>query len=391
MLKLVKNFWILNMIIRTNILKKLFIKLFLLHFLLLYINNTAFSQGAATIEVDPVILETLNQSIPVIGRVVSLREAKVPAAVMGRVEKILVEEGDRVEKSQVLALIDTKRHKWLADISSANVKAAKAVLNNAKAETKINMVELERMENLKDSSAFNVSKYDKLQNLNTALLAKEEIAAAKLNSAIQEENIAKQNFSRATVKASFNGIIELKMVELGEAVGLGFPMFQLISDTLLEIQADVPSKRARILKNNDEIQITTTDNINIISKVRALGVRENTNTRTIKIHLTFDNSSTTRKLFVGENVNISIPLGPGLKAKTVHKDAILKREGMSLVYVVKEDEAQIKPVKLGDGVGDRFIVLSGLEVGEIIVIKGNERLRPGQKVNPIPAKEEGEE
>ena len=64
---------------------------------------------------------------------------------------------------------------------------------------------------------------------------------------------------------------------------------------------------------------------------------------------------------------------------------------MSLVYVVKEDKAQIKPVKLGDGVGDRFIVLSGLEVGEIIVIKGNERLRPGQKINPIPQKKEGEE
>ena len=62
-------------------------------------------------------------------------------------------------------------------------------------------------------------------------MAKEEIVEAKLNSAIQEENIAKQNLSRATVKAPFNGIIELKMVELGEAVGLGFPMFQLISDT----------------------------------------------------------------------------------------------------------------------------------------------------------------
>ena len=53
----------------------------------------------------------------------SLKEAKVPAAVMGRVEKILVEEGDRVEKNQILALIDTKRHKWLADIASANVNA----------------------------------------------------------------------------------------------------------------------------------------------------------------------------------------------------------------------------------------------------------------------------
>ena len=351
---------------------------------LYFTNNPAFTQGAASVEVDPVVLQTLNQSVPVIGRVVSLKEAKVPAAVMGRVEKVLVEEGDQVKKGQILASIDTERYKWLANIASANVNAAKAELKSAKAETKINLVELERMNSLKNSSAFNASKYDKLQNQNTALLAKEEIVEAKLNSAIQEENIAKQNLSRATVKAPFNGIIELKMVELGEAVGLGFPMFQLISDTSVEIQADVPSNRARILKENNEIQISTTDNIKFISKVRALGVRENSNTRTVKIHLSYENSETNRKLFVGENVNISVPLGPGQEALTVHKDAILKREGMSLVYVVKEDSAQIKPVKLGDGVGERFIVLSGIEAGDLVVTKGNERLRPGQKVNPIP-------
>ena len=351
---------------------------------LYFTNNPAFTQGAASVEVDPVVLQTLNQSVPVIGRVVSLKEAKVPAAVMGRVEKVLVEEGDQVKKGQILASIDTERYKWLANIASANVNAAKAELKSAQAETKINLVELERMNSLKNSSAFNASKYDKLQNQNIALLAKEEIVEAKLNSAIQEENIAKQNLSRATVKAPFNGIIELKMVELGEAVGLGFPMFQLISDTSVEIQADVPSNRARILKENNEIQISTTDNIKFISKVRALGVRENSNTRTIKIHLSYENSETNRKLFVGENVNISVPLGPGQEALTVHKDAILKREGMSLVYVVKEDSAQIKPVKLGDGVGERFIVLSGIEAGDLVVTKGNERLRPGQKVNPIP-------
>ena len=351
---------------------------------LYFTNNPAFTQGAASVEVDPVVLQTLNQSVPVIGRVVSLKEAKVPAAVMGRVEKVLVEEGDQVKKGQILASIDTERYKWLANIASANVNAAKAELKSAKAETKINLVELERMNSLKNSSAFNASKYDKLQNQNIALLAKEEIVEAKLNSAIQEENIAKQNLSRATVKAPFNGIIELKMVELGEAVGLGFPMFQLISDTSVEIQADVPSNRARILKENNEIQISTTDNIKFISKVRALGVRENSNTRTIKIHLSYENSETNRKLFVGENVNISVPLGPGQEALTVHKDAILKREGMSLVYVVKEDSAQIKPVKLGDGVGERFIVLNGIEAGDLVVTKGNERLRPGQKVNPIP-------
>jgi RND family efflux transporter MFP subunit len=345
--------------------------------------NHAFSQGAASVEVDAVILEPLNQSIPVIGRIVSLKEAKVPAAVIGKVQKVLVEVGDKVKKGQVLALIDIERYKWLAEIASAKVSAANAELKSAKAETNINLLELNRMENLKKSSAFNVAKFEKLQSLHISLLAKEEITEAQLKSMIQEEKLAGLNLKRATVKAPFDGIIEYKKIELGEGVGLGFTLFNLISEILLEVRADVPSERARILEQGNSIKITTTDNIAFSSKIRAIGVRENSNSRTIPVHLKFDVSALPRKLFVGENVNISIPIGPGAKAPTVHKDAILKREGMSLVYIVKEEKAQIKPVKLGDGVGNRFIVLSGIEVGDIAVVKGNERLRPGQKVAPI--------
>ena len=358
--------------------------LFILLSLLFTQNNRALSQSATSVEVDKVILESLNQTIPVIGRVISLKEANVPAAVIGKIENVFVEVGDKVKKGQILASIDTERYSWLAEISTANVNATKAEIKSAKAETNINLIELKRMENLRESSAFNVAKYERLQSLHISLIAKEEIVEAKLNSVLQEEKLAKLNLKRATVKAPFDGIIELKMIELGEAVGLGFTLFKLVSDSLLEIEADVPSNRARILEINNNIKISTTDMISFNSKLRALGVRENSNTRTIPIHLTFNNSEISRNLFVGENVNIFIPIGPGLKAPTVHKDAILKREGMSLVYVVEEEKAIIKPLKLGDGVGNRFIVLGGIEEGDTVVIKGNERLRPGQKVKPIP-------
>lgn len=362
--------------------------LFILFALLFTQNNKALSQGATSVEVDKVILESLNQTIPVIGRVISLKEANVPAAVIGKIENVMVEVGDKVKKGQILASIDTERYLWLAEIATANVNATKAEIKSAKAETNINLIELKRMENLRESSAFNVAKYERLQSLHNSLIAKEEIVEAKLNSVLQEEKLAKLNLKRATVKAPFDGIIELKMIELGEAVGLGFTLFKLVSDSLLEVEADVPSNRARILEINNNIKISTTDMISFNSKLRALGVRENSNTRTIPIHLTFNNSEISRNLFVGENVNIFIPLGPGLKAPTVHKDAILKREGMSLVYVVEEEKAIIKPLKLGDGVGNRFIVLGGIEEGDTVVIKGNERLRPGQKVKPIPTDKE---
>ena len=369
-----------------NIVSKAYQICFIILTIIFIINTNAFSQGAASVEVDAVILESLNQTIPIIGRVVSLKEANVPAAVIGKIENVLVEVGDKVKKGQILASIDIERYRWLAEIANANVNATKAEIKSAKAETNINLIELNRMESLKKSSAFNVAKYERLQSLNTSLIAKEEIVEAKLKSVIQEEKLAQLNLKRAIVKAPFDGIIEFKMIELGEAVGLGFTLFRLVSNSLLEIEADVPSNRARILKKDTNIKISTTDLISFDSKLRALGVRENSNSRTIPVHLTFDNTKISRYLFVGENVNIFIPIGPGLQAPTIHKDAILKREGMSLVYIVEEEKAVIKPIKLGDGVGNRFIVLGGVNEGDIVVIKGNERLRPGQNVKPLPIK-----
>ena len=70
--------------------------LFILLSLLFTQNNRALSQGATSVEVDKVILESLNQTIPVIGRVISLKEANVPAAVIGKIENVFVEVGDKV-------------------------------------------------------------------------------------------------------------------------------------------------------------------------------------------------------------------------------------------------------------------------------------------------------
>ena len=76
--------------------------------------------------------------------------------------------------------------------------------------------------------------------------------------------------------------------------------------------------------------------------------------------------------------------GPGPQFSKIFNDYLkfqAKREGLSLAYIVKEEKVEIRPLKLGEAVGNRFIVLSGIKENDITVIKGNERLRPGQSVS----------
>ena len=446
-----KSFW------TSVFLRKIIILFF--SFLLLF-SNKSYSQSSTPVETDYVVSQPLNQTVPVLGRLISLREAKVPAAVQGKIDKIFVEVGDKVEKKQVLAVIDLDLYKWLAKKASAGVEAARAKLNNARAVTNLNKLELSRLEELKDSPSFEVeaakaaldnaqaitnsnrlelnrleslksspafnaakfedlqstmvalkaneamakanlnialqnekltnykAKYEDLQNKISALLANEEIARANLNSALQDEKVSMQNLDRAEVKASFDGIIESREIELGEAVGLGFTLFTLVSDTMFEIEADVPANRTRALKPNEKLIAETSDNIKFPAIIRSIGVKENSSTRTLQIRLSFKANSINRFINIGESINVSIPIGPGVVATTVHKDAILKREGLSLVYILKDGVAQIKPVELGDGIGDRFVVKQGLAEGDEVVIKGNERLRPGQKISSLNNKDD---
>ncbi len=341
------------------------------------------AQQATLIEVDLVKLEKLNQTIPIIGNLRSKKVTNIMASVSGRIDSINVEEGDLVKKGQLLANIDYKNYKYLLDIALSNEEKANSNYEIAKVETLNNKLDLDRMIALKTSSAFNKSKYDKLQNMHTILQSKEKIALSEIKISKNEKNIANLNLKKSQVKAIYDGIIEEKFIEAGEFVTSGNKMFQLLSKNKLEVVAEVPSFRTFNLNLGDKVNFYTTDNLNLVGFIRAIGKKENIKTRTVKLFLDFDNNqvSLSRTLIIDENVNILIPISLNSTAVTIHKDAILKREGMSLAYLVKDNKVEVRPLKLGEAVGNRFIVIKGVKENDTVVIKGNERLRPGQNVS----------
>ena len=81
-----------------------------------------------------------------------------------------------------------------------------------------------------------------------------------------------------------------------------------------------------------------------------------------------------------QSVTLQLPAGNDRTVVTVHKDAILSRKGKTLVFLVQGSKAVMRPVRLGEAVGIRFIVNSGLAPGDKVVVRGNERLLPGQAI-----------
>ena len=82
----------------------------------------------------------------------------------------------------------------------------------------------------------------------------------------------------------------------------------------------------------------------------------------------------------GQSVTVNVPIGAARRAIMVAKDAVMVGDRGLYVYAVQDQKAVIKPVKLGEAIGSYFIVEQGLKRGDVVVTRGNERLRPNQTV-----------
>ena len=345
--------------------------------------------------VDEVLVEPLAQTQPVIGRFVARQAGQVAARTEGAVTRIDVHVGDRVAAGDELAVLDIDRLTWRRDLAASTSKEMSALRASANAQLDKRRQELARLEGIRSSAAFSQARYD--DAIQDVLTAESAVAAAAAVLARVRTNLklAQDDLDRGTIRAPYDGVVSFRHTEIGAYVRVGDPVVSLVNDTDLEIEADVPYNRIAGLQPGTVVTVTLADATAHNAVVRAVGAEESAMTRTRQVRFTPAVEGATIANAVGESVSVLLPLGAPRQIVSVHKDAILKRQGMSLVYVVDEEStAQIRPVELGEAVGTRFEVLGGVGPGEQVVIRGNERLRPGQGVQigePQSAEAQGED
>jgi multidrug efflux pump subunit AcrA (membrane-fusion protein) len=114
--------------------------------------------------------------------------------------------------------------------------------------------------------------------------------------------------------------------------------------------------------------------------LRAIVPVENPLTRTRAVRFVPRFNAIGRPLAADQSVTVHIPVGAARSVLTVHKDAIIKRGPKSLVFVAIDGSVEQREIQVGEAVGSRYEILGGLEKGDVVVVRGNERLRPGDKV-----------
>ena len=342
----------------------------------------AAQQRVSAVSVDQVISEPLLQTMPVLGRFIAKESGIVATRIAERVHKMYVQVGDRVKKGDLLVKLASDRLDNQIQLLQANLKITKTQL----AKEIVNYRKMEqthkRILALRTSSAF---RKDREEDSERDL----EISAEMVNRARADIDQSKASLKAGQIslqdtyiRAPYPGVVIKRHTLPGNYVRVGDPIITIFNDTDLEIEADVPSIRALAVKTNTKVTAKLQNGITFNTIIRAIIPQENSLTRAVAIRLSIKDEQYQNGVLGNQSVTLKLPIGNPDDVTTVHKDAVLVKNGKKIVFIFRKGTANIQPIKLGRAIGNRFEVLAGLEVGDLVVVRGNERLRPGEPIKP---------
>ncbi|WP_193170104.1 efflux RND transporter periplasmic adaptor subunit [Nisaea nitritireducens] len=342
---------------------------------------SAQAQGKASpVEVDKVIEETLTQTTPFTARFVAIEIGPVATRISERVADISVRAGDRVEKGALLARLSNNRLRAERQLRASELKKAEAQRERATANRAKAQQALARTEQLRGSNAFRKNALeDAARDLEAAIASLTE-AEAETERARAELNLAEIALADASIRAPYPGVILARHVVAGDYVQAGEAIVTLMNDKDLEIEADVPAQRLAGLHPGLPVKAVLQNGQELSVKMRAIIPEENPRTRSRAVRFAASLPEGSAQIAENQSVTVHIPIGAVRQIISVHKDALLLDGRQPRVYVVREGKVEIRQVTIGESLGSRFEVTDGLAVGEVVVIKGNERLRPGEPV-----------
>jgi len=333
----------------------------------------------AIVGVDPVKTIEVDQTVPVIGRFVTSRTGTVAARVSAAVDEVFVDVGDRVEAGDLLARQDGRRFQLSIARREALIAIDTAAVKSAGADVAIKQHQYDRQARLKDSAAYSGARLEDSATELERAQHELELKKAIVVRAHADLEIARVDLVDTEIRAPYGGTVIVRQAQPGTYLNAGNPVVTLLDDTALEVEADVPSVRIAALTPGRTL-VARIGQDTLAVKVRTIIPNENPTTRTRAVRFSLAGDAPDG-LAQNQTVTVEVPISDSRNALTVHKDAVIQTPAGAIVYAVRDGKAASQTVSLGAAVGSRLEVLSGLADGDMVVVRGNERLRPGQPVS----------
>jgi RND family efflux transporter MFP subunit len=302
--------------------------------------------------------ENLGAALSATGTVVSRNDARISGEVTGTLAWI-AEPGTVVKRGERVASIDTER----LDLTLRDNEAA---LKRLDAQLALLATQRQRLQTL--GNVVSQSQLDEA-------LSRERMAEQDVEQARVARDRARLDVSRASVRAPFAGIVAERLQQSGEYVAGGVPLLRLVNDRELEVIARAP------LGTADSVSAGSIANLidgsrRSTGRVRAVIPVGDERSRMVELRIAL-----TDAWRVGTPLRVEIAPQNVKAVITVPRDAVILRQGASYVMRVKPDNtAERVAVNLGPGRENHVQIDGSLRAGDRVIIRGGERLEPGQSV-----------
>ncbi len=329
------------------------------------------SRPAPPVEFTEAESYSIGASLELPGSIEALRRAEVATQVEGLVLKLLVREGDRVKRGQKLAELDTSsldaRKKTLeADVVEAETRLRSAESRHRRAESLF-------ADKLISDEELDIARYEQ-----EAL----EARRVSLRASIGELEL---QLRQSVISAPFDGAVTEKRTEVGQWLQEGAAVVSLLSLEELEVAIEVPEVhigRVR-LGQSAQVKLDAFPMQPLAGKVSVMVPEADPDARTFPVKIRVPSGG--GRVRTGMTATVTLAPASPRQVTIVPKDALVSEGDGWIVFVLQPGDTvkQVAAV-IGEGVGQWVEIQGELQPGERVVTRGNERLRPGQTVRPMP-------
>jgi membrane fusion protein (multidrug efflux system) len=323
----------------------------------------ASADATITVTTEPVVVQRVDRTVDFVGTLRADAEAEVATEVDGRLLTIAADLGDQVAAGQVLATLD-----------SATLEAQ---LREAAANLQKSASEESRARRLKDQGVMSQQEFDTLSSALSVAQARRDVLAIHLD--------------HTKIRAPFAGRIAKRLVDVGNYVRVGTPIFVLVADDPLRLRGEVPERFVAELQVGQAVRgsVEAYPDDQLHGRLTRISAAADSASRALTVEASVPNPD--GKLKVGFFCKAAILTQTESEALVIPNEALVNFAGVTRVFVVGEDGvARAREVRTGLALGAKVEVLSGLARDDRVATSALARLSDGTRVVVRSAAAEGD-
>lgn len=318
-------------------------------------NNKDTKKGGTQIPVNAFVVKpfSLNSDIQAVGTLLPNEEVDLVAETTGKVVGIYFKEGQHVEKNALLLKVDD------SDLQ--------AQLKRALFQQKLLAEKLERQRILFEKDAVSREEFDQVQTDYNLIEA--------------DISLLKVKIDKTELRAPFSGVLGFRNVSLGAYLQNSTIVSRLVDDELLKVEFSVPEKYAGQALVGSTVQFTTeSSDRKFNAVVYAVDSKVDTDTRTISMRARCENPG--RVLAPGMFARLSLITSKSDRSILIPTQSVVPEMEGKKVWLLKDGRAHSAVIETGQRTQDKIEVISGLSVGDTILVTGLMQVKDGAKVKP---------